>query len=610
MNQLEFNVIGNKITAAKLPDITSGSVNFDKCKFTFDSQWDNFSKTAVFICGVPNGEYTAAIVGGVCTVPKECLQKSGLLKIGAVGISGDGTVISTNIAVHKITVGANESVQITSFENSDGGELDSSEEMTFEEEISDWADDMYTAKENDIGSLDYDAFKAADENYLTAQFSLLAQKYPDYVKETSAGEDSYGKNIPVFTFTGRDFDRTIFVTANHTRGTYMTSAALGGFFGALCKRNSEDKNLNFLYNKVKFIVLPAAAPTAYENENGLNKNNVNIACNFPFKWDICGNENKGTASASEKETLAVMQALENVSGENIIAVCDFISKNISAEKNIFYAPHKNSDEELLLKTAGKFDCIHSDGGEKNSTVLTPDSSPCFANFAAQNYEASSCSVVWKDDLTLKAVMKYSEFIGNLFLTFAKKCKAKGEVKPEPFTKHIYWRGKSETDVISLTENVSPAYISSFSLEPDSPYNVTMNGYVILKSESGASVTIRPVLYQQNVGDANLSARQNSNEFDISVPILSGVSVIPLNSVIHCTGSCKNFDGDGFPQKLGSFIAASCAEGSAQIIGFSYTLCAVPCGAVTSAEVLTPNGLASDFGDESTTPVFTIKYPIG
>ena len=207
-------------------------------------------------------------------------------------------------------------------------------------------------------------------------------------------------------------------------------------------------------------------------------------------------------------------------------------------------------------------------------------------------------------------MKYSEFIGNLFLAFAKKCKAKGEVKPEPFTKHIYWRGKSETDVISLTENVSPAYISSFSLEPDSPYNVTMNGYVILKSESGASVTIRPVLYQQNVGGADLSARQNSNEFDISVPILSGVSVIPLNSVIHCTGSCKNFGGDSFPQKLGSFIAASCAEGSAQIIGFSYTLCAVPCGAVTSAEVLTPNGLASDFGDESTTPVFTIKYPIG
>lgn len=610
MNQLEFNITGNKITVVKLPCVTSGSANYDECKFNFDSQWDKLSKTAVFICSALNSEYTSPITNGICNVPKECLQKSGTLKIGAVGVGESGTVISTNIAVHKITVGANESVQITAFEPDDSSSgFDSAEETAFEEELSEWADSMYTSKESDIGSLDFDSLKTQNENYLTATFSRLAKEHPDYVSEASAGEDSYGKNIPVFTFTGKDFDRTIFVYANYTHGTYMTSAALGGFFGALCKRNSADKNLNFLYNKVKFIVLPAAAPTAYENENGLNKNNVKIDCNFPYKWNLCSDESKGTASASEKETVAVMNALENVSSENIVAACSFLSKNISAEKHISYPSIKFSDEDLLLKVASKFDCLNSED-EENATVLTPDSSPCFTNFAAESYRISSCSVVWRDDLGLNAVVKYSSFIGNLFLSFAKKCKVKGESEPMPFTKHIYWRQTNNADAISLTESIAPAYISSFLAELDASCSVTMNGYVILKSDSGASVTVRPVLYQQNADEANLAVRQSSDEFDISVPILSGVSVIPLNAVIHCTKSCSSVNGSSFSQKLGAFIAASCTDGSAQIVGFSYTVCVMPCGASASTQVLTPNGLASDYNSENASPVFTIKYPVG
>lgn len=610
MNQLEFIVTGNKLAVQKLPVTTSGSAYFDRCKFSFDSQWDSLQKTAVFICGTSE-EYTASLLGGVCLIPKECLQKSGILKIGVVGVGDDGTVISTNIAVHKIIVGANESVNISCYENDgsfDDVGFDSENEFTAEQELSVWANDVYNCNESDIGSLDSNALKALDENYLTSIFKELSQEYPDYVKESSAGTDSYGKEISVFEFIGKEFDRTIFITANHTHGTYLTSAVLGAFFKALCRKNAEDVNLNFLYNKVKFVVIPAAAPTAYENESGLNAENVNISHNYPYKWDVCTDENKGSSAASEAETTAVMQTLDNVSGENIVAAFDFLSKSISAEKYVFYPPHKSTDEKLLLRTAGKFDCIHTSGDGPSATILAPDNSPSFANFAAERYEISSCCVVWNDDGTVSSAVRYCEFIGNLFLSFAKKCRAMGEKEISSFTKHICWRSSSESDTVILGESILPIYISSFLFKPNFSYNIVMNGYVILKSESGATVTIRPILYQQNVSNADLAARRLADDFDVSIPIPAGVSVIPLNAVLYATAACDDADGN-FAQKAGSIIAAGCTDGSAQMIGFSYTLFAVPCGAQECTQVLVPNGLASDFNEDNKIPVFTKKYPI-
>ena len=49
MNVLEFTAAGNHLEITEDAVTTGGSVNYDKCSFTFDEEWEDFEKTAVFL---------------------------------------------------------------------------------------------------------------------------------------------------------------------------------------------------------------------------------------------------------------------------------------------------------------------------------------------------------------------------------------------------------------------------------------------------------------------------------------------------------------------------------------------------------------------------------
>ena len=106
MNLLNLYANGNLLTLSGRPMTTSGSVNYDTCAFNFNSDWKGFARTAVFaiedVCYAVELDDT-----GVCKIPKECLRKTGILKIGIVGENGDGVVISTNVVTQRIVEGAN-----------------------------------------------------------------------------------------------------------------------------------------------------------------------------------------------------------------------------------------------------------------------------------------------------------------------------------------------------------------------------------------------------------------------------------------------------------------------------------------------------------------------
>ena len=112
MNNINFSVSGSRLTMTGSVMPLSGSFNYDKCVFTFDSEWTGFTKDAVFSMG--NGEeYTVRLLQNYCSIPEELLRKSGLLKVGVTGINAAGTLISTNQAALRIRCGANESETIS-----------------------------------------------------------------------------------------------------------------------------------------------------------------------------------------------------------------------------------------------------------------------------------------------------------------------------------------------------------------------------------------------------------------------------------------------------------------------------------------------------------------
>lgn len=91
MDGIKIEVIGNIARVTDRPPmITSGTVGLP-VSFTFDSQWDGLSKTAVFRVG--HSKKVVEKPESEAIVPWELLRKPGVwLHIGVYGINADGTV--------------------------------------------------------------------------------------------------------------------------------------------------------------------------------------------------------------------------------------------------------------------------------------------------------------------------------------------------------------------------------------------------------------------------------------------------------------------------------------------------------------------------------------
>ena len=191
--------------------------------------------------------------------------------------------------------------------------------------------------------------------------------------------------------------------------------------------------------------------------------------------------------------------------------------------------------------------------------------------------------------------KIAACIGKTVLSaIEKSC---GGITAQPFVKHIFWRSGSGEDVFSLKQSLRCMWISSFSADINCKSNITVNGFVTVKSDSAQRVRIRPVLYQSDGGDYDFVKRSSLADFDVESDIGRGTSVIPFSSVISVCG--------GKSSKLGFVIMAS---GAGDITGFSYTINGIPSESERGVEVLNVQGLVSDYRDESETPLFLIKYP--
>ena len=92
MEKIKLRVTGNQIEVTERPAvITAGTVGL-AAEFTFDSQWDKLTKTAVFKAG--DKVVAAALMKNTHTVPWEVLEKPDQwLCIGVYGANADGTAV-------------------------------------------------------------------------------------------------------------------------------------------------------------------------------------------------------------------------------------------------------------------------------------------------------------------------------------------------------------------------------------------------------------------------------------------------------------------------------------------------------------------------------------
>ncbi len=95
MAQIEILLKKQLLTIQNREIISSGDVNYDTCAFTFDEEWNGFTKTAVFYQEKTNVQYAVLNTNDICVIPAAAMDKAGKMHIGVFGIKNTAILTST-----------------------------------------------------------------------------------------------------------------------------------------------------------------------------------------------------------------------------------------------------------------------------------------------------------------------------------------------------------------------------------------------------------------------------------------------------------------------------------------------------------------------------------
>ena len=104
MITIEAQVTGESITLITTPTLATNTVETAQVVFSFDSEWDGYTKTAMF-WGADDEEHPAEIVNDAAIIPMEAMSEAGKMKLGVYGVSGGKRLVSAKVS-YKIAEGA------------------------------------------------------------------------------------------------------------------------------------------------------------------------------------------------------------------------------------------------------------------------------------------------------------------------------------------------------------------------------------------------------------------------------------------------------------------------------------------------------------------------
>ena len=105
MSQIFLSVVDQDLFFSNKPTMSSGNVQVDRVAFTFNEDWTDRAKTAVFFINEDEPYYQLLDDSDTCAIPDEILAEDGKFYIGVFGVK-DNTILTSTILKYKIEKGA------------------------------------------------------------------------------------------------------------------------------------------------------------------------------------------------------------------------------------------------------------------------------------------------------------------------------------------------------------------------------------------------------------------------------------------------------------------------------------------------------------------------
>lgn len=642
MNYIKMSVEGNRLKITEDTITTEGSMNYDACQFSFDEQWNGFTKTAVFSVGESDC-YRVSLENDACIIPSACIEKEGILQIGVFGVSDDDVIITTNSVAHHVTDGIEivrewieEDSSLVINAISELKKMAEEYKMSLSQRVSDEIErlkqssgkafcteiqpDWYTPKAfSDSQAVTALSTSTQYSDFLNFRLNPLTEDFPEYVTREEIGKDASGEfSVYAYSFTPTVYEKTILVITCLHGSDKCALLSLSHFLDCLCRDHESDKTLKKLHENVKITVIPAVNPYALKINSSYNKNNVNIAYNFPHVWDECTRYRKGGSAADQPETQNVMAYLERLKDDKLCATIELHTSNTTyAGRTVYYTRNQANCATALADLVNNFNYNVSDSDYMDKAILAASNNAYFSDYAADTYGLNTCQLVWTTNLYGGAfndycITKYTEFIGNAFRVMADNSRFIPKRKAQPFLKHISWKSKNDDDVFTVNSTASfeKMPISAYKLRLDAPYNILLNGYVGLDVSESCTVKINPVLYQKYSSELDYKQRRDASNFTQEILLTAGKHIVPISSVLQGFFTCYNFSDDCCYTEEMMFVLMFSASvgGKVRVNSFSLIFNAMPSDAEKPVEISSPVGLSADYSADEI-PTQEIVYPL-
>lgn len=371
--------------------------------------------------------------------------------------------------------------------------------------------DIQPPARKDHSGFFFDGFGGVANDYY-AIFDELMNKFPGYVKKRTLGKDQSGTyNINEYTYTPKNYKKTIFITTGTHGSEVVPILAMYRFLKLLCEDYNKYPQLCYLRENVRIIHIPCANPwgTSQAPKTRQNSSGVDLNRNWDYNWDLYtpqynepfGHDYKGTSAFSEKETQLIKGAIE-LYKKDLDAIFDF--HNTGTTNYDFYVdlPENYNLESKYYKIIES--CIEN----FKQYCITDESNinykcdqknhPSMMNYCYENINKSIqvanveyCDKHFGGTVVYDAleITMATNWISSIILKTAQYVK-----DDDMFNNKFY--SYSYNGSTSLTFN-STSWSKIISLESEINDNkngvVTMNGFIIIIPSVAGIVYVRPYI---------------------------------------------------------------------------------------------------------------------
>lgn len=161
----------------------------------------------------------------------------------------------------------------------------------------------------------------------------------NYITRTLLGKDqSNTYDIWSYIFTPEKYEKTVIVGANVHGWEVVGQKVVYQVMKLICEQSKTHPVLNYLREKVRFVVIPIINPHGVTTGDRRNSRLVDINRNFDYRWSNYTSTDpttaKGDSAASEKETQLISALIDKYAQEG--ATVHFDVHNTQAQPGIGY----------------------------------------------------------------------------------------------------------------------------------------------------------------------------------------------------------------------------------------------------------------------------------